>query len=422
MEKAGTARQINFYYLLAILINIGLLVFFKYINFFISSIFDLINFTEIKIFHSSAPATHPDLLNIIAPLGISYITFQAIGYLIEIKRGNHKAETNLGHFSIYLFFFSKITAGPIERAHDFLPQLKQPKSFTYENVSSGLKKILWGLFKKLVIANRLSLYIDAVFPSAREHSGITLFLASIFYVLELYADFSGYTDIALGTAKVLGYDLMPNFNRPLFSKSVTELWRKWHISLSSWFADYFYTPITIAKREWGNWSVAYAFFVTFIVLGFWHGANWTFIIFGALHAMILTIEFFTKKIRKKIRKKVPAWLNNIAGIFFTISFFALSLVFFKSDTVSQALLVLKKIFTAKGSLFILKEEPSTFVYSILGVLCLLILELNPKYYAGDFSLFGKKNWLIQQTVWAVVIIVILLFGVFDGGQFIYYKF
>jgi D-alanyl-lipoteichoic acid acyltransferase DltB (MBOAT superfamily) len=215
---------------------------------------------------------------------------------------------------------------------------------------------------------------------------------------------------------------MPNFSRPLSSKSVTEFWRKWHITLSSWFADYFYTPITIAKREWGKWSVAYAFFVTFIVLGFWHGANWTFIIFGALQGTILTIEFFTKKFRKNIRKQIPQILNNFLGISFTICFFAFTLIFFKSNTVSQALFVIKKIFTDRGPLFILKEEPSTFVYSVMGILSLIIMEAWPENYKGKISLFQNEHWLIRQVAWAFLIIIILLIGVFDGGQFIYYKF
>lgn len=305
IERAPSHRLARIYYLSAIIANVGLLVFFKYINFFISTLFDLVNFTKENLFHETASLHNPEFLNIIAPLGISYITFQAIGYLIEIKRGNHAAERNLGHFSTYLLFFPKVIAGPIERSHHFLPQLKHQIKFDNQNINTGLTLILWGLFKKLVIADRLFLYTSAVLDHPLNQSGITLIAASFLYVIEMYADFSGYTDMALGIAKVLGFDLMPNFNRPLFAKSVTEFWRKWHISLSSWFADYFYTPITIGKRSWGKWSAVYAFFLTFIVLGFWHGANWTFIIFGALQGIILTIEFLTRKVRKNLRKKAP---------------------------------------------------------------------------------------------------------------------
>jgi D-alanyl-lipoteichoic acid acyltransferase DltB (MBOAT superfamily) len=258
-----------------------------------------------------------------------------MGYLIEIKRGNHKAEGNLGHFSTYIFFFPKLVAGPIERAHHFLPQIKRVVKFDSKTLNEGFTLILWGLFKKLVIADRLSLYTSAVLDSPVHQSGVTLITASLLYMFQMYADFSGYTDMALGTAKVFGFDLMPNFNRPLFARSVSEFWRKWHISLSSWFADYFYTPITIAKRNWGKWSVVYAFFLTFIVLGFWHGPSWTFIVFGALQGVILTIEFFTRKIRKNIRKRIPPFLNNVAGMGFTIVYFAFSLIFFRAASLSE---------------------------------------------------------------------------------------
>jgi alginate O-acetyltransferase complex protein AlgI len=282
---------------------------------------------------------------VLTPLGISYITFQAIGYLIEIKRGNEIAEKNIGHFSTFLLFFPKIIAGPVERAHRFLPQLKQDISFKYDNISNGAKLIIWGLFKKLVIADRLSIYVDAVLGNASHHSCISLITGVIFYVFQMYADFSGYTDMALGFAKVLGFDLTQNFNRPFFAKSVTEFWRKWHISLSTWFADYFYNPIAIAKRDWGNWSVVYAFFITFIVLGFWHGANWTFIVFGALQALILTIEFFTRKTRKNLRKKIPLFLNNTLGILFTVAYFAFSLIFFRAINIQEAFIIIKRMFT-----------------------------------------------------------------------------
>ncbi|MDP9040521.1 MAG: MBOAT family protein, partial [Bacteroidota bacterium] len=376
MEKSGSSRRTFQFYLFAIIVNVGLLVFFKYTNFFTSSAFDLINFTRNRVFHSGVVLNNTLLIDVIAPLGISYITFQAIGYLIEIKRGNHAAEPHLGHFSTYLLFFPKIIAGPVERAHHFLPQLKTVKTFEYDNVRNGLRQILWGMFKKLVIADRLSLYVSSVLDNAGFHSGVSLTLASIFYVFQMYADFSGYTDMALGFAKILGFDLMQNFNRPFFAKSVSEFWRKWHISLSTWFADYFYTPIAVAKRDWGKLSVVYAFFVTFIVLGFWHGPNWTFIIFGALQGFILTIEFFTRKTRKNIRKKIPEFLNSLVSMMFVFAYFGFSLIFFRAGTVPDALLIIKRIFTAGGPLYFDRDEPSSFIFSIMGVLMLMFVELK----------------------------------------------
>lgn len=227
--------------------------------------------------------------------------------------------------------------------------------------------------------------------------------------------------MALGFARILGYNLTQNFTLPLFSKSITEFWRKWHISLSSWFTDYFYTPIVIAKRDWGKWSVVYAFFITFITLGFWHGANWTFIVFGALHALILTIEFLTRKIRKKSRKKIPDFINTISGISFTIGYFAFTLIFFRSANLEESMAILRKIFTFRGSIFI-ESDPSSLVYSFIGILSLVLVELKLAYFKGSFSFLNNRHWLVRNLSFAVLVLFILLIGVLDGGQFIYVQF
>ena len=420
IEKNAETKKAMQFYVLAIIANIGVLVFFKYTNFFTAIAFDSINFTKQRLFHINGTWNNSLLVNVVAPLGISYITFQAIGYLIEIKRGNHAAEKSLGHFSTFLLFFPKIIAGPVERAHNFLPQMTQIKKFDYSKISLGLKLIVWGLFKKLVIADRLSIYVNAVLGHPGHHSGLTLIVAVIFYVFQMYADFSGYTDMALGFAKIVGFDLMQNFNRPLLSKSVTEFWRKWHISLSTWFADYFYNPIAIAKRDWGNWSVVYAFFVTFIVLGFWHGANWTFIIFGALQGLVLTIEFFTRKLRKNIRKKIPVFLNNISGIIFTFCYFAFSLIFFRANSVTEALSIIKRIFTVKGSIYF--ENPSIILFSIIGIGFLSLVEFKKEYFNDLFTFSHNKNWIVRNCYFCLLIMIILIAGVFDGGEFIYFQF
>lgn len=420
IENAPESKKAMRFYIFAITSNIAVLIFFKYINFFTSTTFDFINFFRNHFFSNTDYLPNSFLINVLAPLGISYISFQAIGYLVEIKRGNQAAEKNLAHFSTFLLFFPKIVAGPVERAYSFLPQIKQQKAFIYENISAGLKLILWGLFKKLVVADRLSIYVTSVLGNTEHHSGITLIIAVLFYVFQMYADFSGYTDMALGFAKMLGYDLIQNFNRPLFAKSVTEFWRKWHISLSTWFADYFYNPIAIAKRDWGNWSVVYAFFITFIILGFWHGANWTFIVFGTLQGLALTIEFYTRKSRKNIRKKIPGQLNNIAGIIFTVGYFAFSLIFFRAESLGAALTIIKRIFTAKGAIYF--QNPSIMIFSIFGIGFLLMVEFKKEFYNGLFSLTNNKNWLVRYSYFCFLLLIILIAGVFDGGEFIYFQF
>ncbi|WP_301922906.1 MBOAT family protein [Ferruginibacter sp.] len=421
IEKYGGKKVANQLYIVTIVANAALLIFFKYTNFFTSVAFDSINFMRQKLFSISNPWHNSLIVNIAAPLGISYITFQAMGYLIEIKRGNHSAEKKFGYLATFLLFFPKIIAGPVERAHRFLPQITEVKKFHYNNISTGLKLIVFGLFKKLVVADRLSIYVSAVLDNADHHNGITLIIGVVFYVFQIYADFSGYTDMALGLGKILGYDLIQNFNRPLFAKSVTEFWRKWHISLSTWFADYFYNPIAIAKRDWGNWSVVYAFFLTFIVLGFWHGANWTFIVFGALQGLVLTAEFFTRKQRKNIRKKIPVFLNNLAGILFTIGYFAFSLIFFRASSVKEALTIVKRIFTATGgSIYI--ENPSIILFSIAAIGFFWMVEFKNEYFNELFTLSNNKHWLVRNCYYCMLLVVILIAGVFDGGEFIYFQF
>jgi D-alanyl-lipoteichoic acid acyltransferase DltB (MBOAT superfamily) len=416
MQNAATEKKANLIYLLAIITNIGLLVFFKYTNFFTNTFVDVFN-----IFSSSdKKISNSFLLNIAAPLGISYITFQAIGYLIEVKKGNHQAEKHLGHFTAYLLFFPKIIAGPVERAHNFLPQLKTIKPLQYDDISIGCKQFIWGLFKKLVVADRLSIYVDAVYNNYEHHSGITLFVTAVFYLFQMYADFSGYTDMALGLARIMGFNLTQNFNRPLFAKSVTEFWRKWHISLSTWFADYFYNPIAINKRDWGKWSIVYASFTTFIVLGFWHGANWTFIVFGAMQGFLLTIEYFSRKFRKDLRKKIPAWLNNISGILFTCGYFALSLVFFRANSVTDALQIIKRIVHFNGPFF--TDNLSSLLFCILGIGFIYLVEFKKEFYNNLFTISNNKNWLVRNAYHCLLLMIILLAGVFDGGQFIYFQF
>ncbi len=419
IEKAGNEQKGQKIFVTCTILITATLVFFKYTNFFTANITDVINFFRQKVFTAN-PIQNKLTIDLVAPLGISYITFQAIGYMIEIKRGNHVAEKHFGYLLTYIFFFTKTVAGPVERAHHFLPQLKIKHQFSYDNFSSGLQLALIGLFKKIVIADRLSIYIGAVYGNIDNHSGITLLGAATFYVFQMYADFSGYTDMALGCSKMLGFDIIPNFNRPFFAKSVSEFWRRWHMSLSTWFADYFYNPIAIAKRDWGNWAVVYASFVTFITLGFWHGANWTFIVFGLLQGLILSIEFFTRKKRKNLRKKIPTWLNDSLGILFTVAYFGFSLIFFRAENLSEAFTIIKKILSFAGPLY--TDNPSTFLFMLLGVLYITVYDTKKEFFNEKFSLSKNRYWLVRNGYYCLLVLIILMTGVFDGGEFIYFQF
>jgi len=407
-------------FLCSICANIGVLLFYKYTNFVSNFIFDVINCFHIKLFHFTTTCQNPFLIHVLVPLGLSYITFQAMGYLIEIYRGNITAERNLGLFSTYLLFFPKVISGPIERAHHFLPQFKKVIKFDPMIISQGLKLLLWGFFKKLVVADRLIIYINQVFPNLHSQNGKTLLLACVFSTIQMYADFSGYTDIALGLSKILGFDLIQNFDRPFFATTISEFWRKWHISLSTWFADFVYTPLAIAKREWGIWSVVFSSMVTFLILGLWHGANWTFIMFGALQGVMLSIEFITRKIRKKIGKKIPVIITTVGGIVYTFSFFSFSLIFFRADSIHDALFVIKKICHFDGSVFI--PLPSQLYLSISGVLILILVELKQELKFIHVSFLHNKRFSIRFVTYLVLTLYILLFSVYDGAQFIYFKF
>lgn len=420
IENASTEQGKKKIFIVNIILITGVLVFFKYTNFFTTTFTDLFNYLSQKLFHSERTVANNLLINLAVPLGISYITFQAIGYLIEVKREDEKAERHFGHFATYLLLFTKVIAGPVERAHHFLPQLKTPAKLTYENFVDGGRQMIWGLFKKIVVADRLALFVGAVYNNHTHHSGSTLFFATVCYIFQIYADFSGYTDMALGFSKMLGYDLMPNFNRPFLARSVTEFWRRWHISLSTWFADYFYNPIAVAKRDWGLWAVIYASFVTFTVLGFWHGANWTYIIFGFLQGLILAIEIFTRKQRKNMRKKIPVWLNDSAGILFTIAYFGFSSIFFRADTVGDAFAILKKILHFNGPFFY--ESTSLLMFMLAGIFYIAVHDIKKEFFDTRFSLGESKYWLVRNGYYCMLIIIILVTGVFDGGEFIYFQF
>jgi len=432
MDKTSNAAKKKMYFLSGLFINIGLLAFYKYINFFIATTFDGLNFLnnlgnrEQSVDHSSI------VLNLIVPLGISYITFQAIGYLIEIKRGNHQSEKNLGLFATYLMFFPKLLSGPIERAHNFIPQLHQKKEFNYEMIVEGLKRIARGLFLKLVVANRLAMYTDSVFNNYEQHTGVTLLIAAVFFTIQMYADFAGYTDMAIGSAQILGYRLMENFDNPFTANSVSKFWRRWHISLSSWVNDYIFNPIVISLRNWNKWAVVYAGMVTFLILGFWHGANWNYIIFGFLQGLVLAAEFLTRKIRKKIRNYIPSWINEFLGISFTFGYFTFSLIFFNAKSVYSAIYIVKHIVTGiPDSLKMLLNHQSIFenvglersdlilsVFLILGVW--IIQQIQNK---NDLlEVLKKKPTIVRWIAYYGLVLSILFLGVFESRQFIYFQF
>ena len=275
LEKSeGKKRK---YFLIASLIaNIGVLAIFKYYNFLNNNLSDLLNSFG---YNNSIPN-----LSIILPIGLSFHTFQAMSYTIEVYRGNQKAERNFGIYSLYVMFYPQLVAGPIERPQNLIHQFYEKHYFDYERVVEGLKLMLWGLFMKLVIADRLAIYVNAVYNNSAQHSGITLLVATVFFAFQIYCDFAGYSSIAIGAARVMGFNLMTNFNRPYFSTSISEFWKRWHISLSSWFKDYLYISLGGNRVSIPRWYLN--LFIVFVISGLWHGANWTFIIWVRLMGFI----------------------------------------------------------------------------------------------------------------------------------------
>ncbi|MCH9032659.1 MAG: MBOAT family protein, partial [candidate division Zixibacteria bacterium] len=303
MERHTEKSKRKKYLILSIVSNIGLLFAFKYFNFFSAEVRE--SLAQFNMFYDSP------LFEILLPVGISFYTFQTISYTIDVYRGDRSAEKHLGYFALYVSFFPQLVAGPIERSTRLLPQFFQEKRFEIGRVVDGIRLMLFGFFKKLVIADRLAVYVNNVYGAPDEYSALTLLVAVYFFAFQIYCDFSGYSDIAIGAARVMGYDLMENFRRPYLSRSVSEFWRRWHISLSSWFKDYLYLPLGGNRVSKSRWS--FNIVTVFVICGLWHGANWTFVAFGVLHALYLLFGAWTKGIRARLKTNISGYVDSKVG-------------------------------------------------------------------------------------------------------------
>lgn len=408
--KFKSYRRSIFWFVL--LINIGILAYFKYIGFIVENFLAMLHIVGLSFkFNWSS---------VILPLGISFYTFQAISYLIDVYRGSIKVESHFGYFLNYMLFYPKLIAGPVERANTFLSQSKKVIDFHVINLYEGMQRILWGFFKKLVIADRLAIYTGSIFEGYLHHNGTTLFFGSFLYIFQLYTDFSGYTDIALGISKTMGIDLMENFKFPLYSTSVTEFWRRWHISLSSWANDYIFTPFTLQYRDWGRIGFVSGLFLTFFMIGIWHGPTWGFALFGTAQGVLIIFELLTKRFRKQIFKIIPKILKNFFSILLTMLFFTLSCVFFNFASLEQSSYVFTKIFFDHGTLNFMNQ--SQLIFSIFGILVLLFTELFLIKRDTESFYNPKSKWILNIFWNIILVILILTIGVFDGGQFIYFAF
>ncbi len=340
MSDAKNQNSKKFWFWLSISANLGFLGVFKYYNFFAESFASILDNVGLNV--------NPWTLKVILPVGISFYTFHGLSYVIDIYKDRIKAEKNFIDYSVFVSFFPLLVAGPIERATHLLPQIQNKRTFDYSKAVDGLRQILWGLFKKVVIADQCAEYANQIFNNSTDYSGSTLVLGAIFFTFQIYGDFSGYSDIALGTARLFGIELLRNFAFPYFSRDIAEFWRRWHISLSTWFRDYLYIPLGGSKGS--TWMKVRNTFIIFIVSGFWHGANWTFIVWGVLNALYImpSIIFNTNRTNLEIvaKGKYLPNLKDLISIGFTFCLTGFAWIFFRAENLNHAMTYISQIFSS----------------------------------------------------------------------------
>ena len=411
--------------LLSIIANIGVLVVFKYFN-FLSENINL-------VLQSVKTTGQIPLLNIILPIGLSFHTFQAMSYTIEVYRGNQEPEKHFGIYALYVMFYPQLVAGPIERPQNIIHQFHEVKKFNYEKFRSGLILMAWGFFKKCVIADRLSVFVNDVYGNVYDYHGIPVIIATVFFAIQIFCDFSGYSDIAIGSARCMGFDLMNNFDRPYLATSISEFWRRWHISLSTWFRDYVYIPMGGNRVNVKRWYFNLIF--VFTISGIWHGANWTFIIWGLLHGLYLVFENIFYKQLPSIEKSKNSVIIFIKRVVVFV-FVCLAWVFFRAQSATDAFHLIKSMFigipeqireiisnTLNARLHILYINQSFFSFftALIFIAILSILHIQQKDLLFDEWVVSKKSktrWLIYYFL----LISFICFGVFNRSDFIYFQF
>ncbi|MYM98003.1 MBOAT family O-acyltransferase [Duganella vulcania] len=362
-------------------------------------------------------------IKMLLPIGISFYTFMALGYVIDVYYEEIECEKNIGQLAAFISFFPLILSGPIERAGNMLPQLKAPRVATFEQFSQGCKLMLWGYFLKMVVADRVGIYVDAVYGNIERHNGTSLLFASCLYPFQIYADLGGYSLLAIGVSKILGFDIIPNFNRPFFATSMSDFWRRWHMSLISWVNDYIYTPLSFSLRSLRIWGIIISLTITFVISGVWHGPSMTFVVWGLLQGMFLSIEVLLAPRRSAWEKKHAAAQNRLylAGMMvLTFIMFAASMVFSRAATIGDGLAVYARIFTTSGPLYI--EKPSTMIYILFGIAVMMAKDFTDEFTPSRFLLFKNKSKVVRTLSYSLALVTILLVGVLDGGQFIYFQF
>lgn len=418
MNNSSSHSKRKQWLLLSIIINLGFLGFFKYYNFFIDSFVALFADVGLKI--------NPWTLNIILPVGISFYTFHGLSYVLDIYHKKIEVEKDFIEYAVFVSFFPLLVAGPIERATHLLPQIKKERKFDFDQAVDGLKQMLWGFFKKIVIADNCAEYVNMIFNNPGDNSGSTLLLGALLFTFQIYGDFSGYSDIAIGTARLFGINLLRNFAYPYFSRDIAEFWRRWHISLSSWFRDYLYIPLGGSRG--GTWMKVRNTFIIFVVSGFWHGANWTFIVWGALNAIYFLPLMLTHRNRRNLdivaKGKLFPSAREALNMFITFSLCVLAWVFFRSDSVAGAIFYLSGIFspTLFSGLSITGSKLLTLMFLLPLIIAFMVIEwLGRENEYAIATICAKWKRPLRYSFYYTIILVIFLFAGKEQ-QFIYFQF
>lgn len=421
IERAKGERRKAFL-ILSLVANIGVLAVFKYYNFINENCSLLLNG-----FGVSNPIPY---LSILLPVGLSFHTFQAMSYTIEVYRGNQKAETNFGIYSLYVMFYPQLVAGPIERPQNLLHQFRVKYNFDYYRVTDGLRLMAWGLFKKVLIADRLAVIVDGVYNNPQNYNSLSLIIATALFSFQIFCDFSGYSDIAIGAARVMGFSLMTNFNKPYHSKTINEFWKRWHISLSTWFKDYLYISLGGNQVIIPRWYLN--LFIVFLVSGVWHGANWTFVIWGALHGFYLVFGLITKNVRTRLNKILFLDRLEILQILTTFVLVSFAWIFFRAHNVSSALFIVKKIVSGIPELmndalngipvleFLSPGNKELFI-SVFFIIFLESVHLVQSRVSLT-SVFKRQPAYLRWSAYLIFALAFVFFGVFENRTFIYFQF
>ena len=397
--------------------GIGGLIFFKYFNFFVSSFNDLFTALHINI--------NFQLLSIIIPVGISFFTFRTMSYLLDIDKGKINASTNWVSFFTYVAFFPSLLSGPIDKARTLMPQLEKQREFNYGRAVDGLRQILWGLFKKMVVADNCTIITNDIFSNFQNLPGSSLLLGAFFYTIQIYADFSGYSDMAIGIAKLLGFNLTRNFDAPFFSQNIAEFWRKWHISLTAWFTEYVFTPLTISFRDMGKLGLSLAIVINFTIVGIWHGASWNYVVFGFLHGCYfipLIIKGSMNKKTKIARDKLFPSIREVFNVIKTFGLVMLTFVVFRTATITETFQYYKILFSQSLFSMPVLTNNLIIVKAFLFILLMMLTEWLQREKEHGLALDHFSYPVVRSSIYCLLIFMIIWLGASSANQFIYFNF